>query len=103
MPEIFEIYVVRHAIAEMRGEAWPDDSKRPLSEAGILRMRKNARGLLRLGVEIDVILTSPLVRARQTAEILAATFDVRPPLVVSDALAPGGAFDAAMADLEKQS
>ena len=50
-------------------------------------MRKAARGLARLGVTFDVILTSPLVRTRQTAEIVAAAFDLRPPIVAVESLA----------------
>ena len=64
--------------------------KRPLTEEGMSRMRKAARGLARLGVAFDVVLTSPLVRARQTAEIVAAASTPRPPLVNVDSLAPGG-------------
>jgi phosphohistidine phosphatase len=101
MAKHYELYLIRHAIAEERGDAWPDDTKRPLTEDGSDRMRKNARGLVRLGVEFDVILTSPLVRTRQTADIVASAFNVRPPIVVSDALAPGGTYEALLADLEK--
>jgi phosphohistidine phosphatase len=56
---------------------------------------------VRLGVSIDVVLTSPFVRTRQTAEILAAAFTPRPAVVNVEALAPGGAFSALMAELEK--
>jgi phosphohistidine phosphatase len=96
-----ELYLVRHAIAEERGAAWPDDAKRPLTPDGIGRMKKATRGLARLDVTIDVILTSPLVRARQTAEILAAGLDPHPAIVTSDALAPGGSYAALVADIEK--
>lgn len=96
-----ELYLVRHAIAEERGEAWPDDTKRPLTAAGMTRMKKAARGLARLGVVIDVVLTSPLVRTRQTAEILAAEIDPHPAMVNTDALAPGGTYTALIAELEK--
>jgi phosphohistidine phosphatase len=101
MPGPYELYLVRHGLAEERGEAWPDDAKRPLTEDGIDRMRKAARGLARLGVTIDVVLTSPLVRARQTAEIVAAAIDPRPSLVAAESLSPGGSFAAVVADLEK--
>jgi len=101
MPRSFELYLIRHAIAEERGEAWPDDSKRPLTDEGISRMRKAARGLERLGVVLDVVLTSPLVRARQTADIVAAVFAPRPPIVSLDSLAPGGTFQSVVADLDK--
>jgi phosphohistidine phosphatase len=84
-----KLYLVRHAIAAERGEAWPDDTKRPLTSKGTSRMREVAKGLRDLRVSIDVILTSPLVRAKQTAEILAAGLDPSPPVAVVAALAPG--------------
>ena len=98
-----ELYLIRHGIAEDRGDAWPDDSKRPLTEEGIARLRKIARGLQRFGVAIDVLVTSPFVRTRQTAEVVAATFDPRPPIVTAESLTPGGSYQALLADLEKQS
>jgi len=97
----YELYLVRHGLAETRGESWPDDTKRPLSEEGMARLRKQARGLSRLGVVVEVMLTSPLVRTLQTAEIVAAAFDPRPHIVNVESLAPGGSFAAVMADLEK--
>jgi phosphohistidine phosphatase len=97
----YELYVIRHGLAEERGDAWPDDNKRPLTDEGISRMRKSARGLSRVGVTIDVILTSPLVRARQTAELVAGNLDPRPSLVNVDSLAPDGSYAAVLADLEK--
>ena len=56
-----------------------------------------------MGVSIDVVLTSPLVRTRQTAEIVAAAFSPRPSLVNVEALAPGGTPPALAAELEKHS
>jgi phosphohistidine phosphatase len=97
----FELYLIRHAIAEERGEKWPDDNKRPLTEDGIARMRKAARGLARIGVTLDAVLTSPLVRARQTAEIVAAAGDSKPPIVNIESLTPDGGYAAIVADLEK--
>jgi phosphohistidine phosphatase len=102
MPGPYELYLVRHGEAEERGDAWPDDTKRPLTGDGMSRMRKAARGLARLGVGLDAILTSPLVRARQTAEIVAGEMAPRPPLVNVDSLAPDGGYAAVIADLEKQ-
>src|SRR5436190_10015141 len=102
MPGPFEIYVIRHGLAEERGDAWPDDSKRPLSEDGVSAMRKSARGLERLGVTIDVVLTSTLVRAKQTAELVAGALNPRPPVSTVDSLAPGGTYQEIVADLEKQ-
>jgi phosphohistidine phosphatase len=98
-----ELYLIRHGIAEERGEAWPDDHKRPLSERGMSRLRRSARALAKVGVTLDVVLTSPLVRTRQTAEIMAGGFDPKPHLVNVESLAPGGSYQAVLADLEKQS
>jgi phosphohistidine phosphatase len=97
----FELHLIRHGLAEERGEAWPDDNKRPLTTDGISSMRKEARGLARLGVLLDVMLSSPLVRARQTAELVAAALDPRPSLITVDSLAPDGNYAAIMSDLEK--
>jgi phosphohistidine phosphatase len=97
----YELYLIRHGLAEERGENWPDDAKRPLTAEGVTRLRRSARGLARLGVSLDLMLTSPLVRARQTAETLAADFDPRPAIVVMDALAPEGSIQAVIADLHK--
>jgi phosphohistidine phosphatase len=102
MPGPYELYLIRHAIAEQRGDKWPDDSKRPLTADGIAKMEKAARGLARLGVRLDVILTSPLVRARQTADIVAAELEHHPPIVTADALVPGGDYPSVIAALEKQ-
>lgn len=97
----YELYLIRHGLAEDRGDAWPDDTKRPLTEEGMSRLKKIARGLARFGVSIDTVLTSPLVRTRQTAEIIAAGLDSRPTVVNADSLAPEGTFAAVVADLEK--
>jgi|SRR5437660_795474 len=103
MPGPYELYLIRHGVAEERGDAWPDDAKRPLTEEGMDRLRKESRGLARLGVSIDVILTSPLVRTRQTAEIVASALDPRPNLINAESLAPGGTFQSVVAELEKHS
>jgi phosphohistidine phosphatase len=103
MPGPYELYLIRHAVAEERGDEWPDDAKRPLSDDGASRMRKAARGLDRLGVTLDVVVTSPLVRAKQTAELVAEAMNPRPPIVTAESLAPGGTYQEVVTDLEKQS
>jgi phosphohistidine phosphatase len=84
-----ELYLVRHAIAAQRGEDWPDDDKRPLTERGISRFTEAVTGLKSLDVELDEIFTSPLVRAKQTAQYLSSGLPSKPPVSVVDALAPG--------------
>mgnify|MGYP001170016060 CR=1 FL=1 len=96
-----ELYLVRHAIAAERGEAWPDDDKRPLTERGIARFKQGVAGLGKLDAVIDEILTSPLVRAKQTADLLSAGLDSKPPVRVLDALAPGHEPDQIMAQLAR--
>ena len=99
---MIELYLIRHGVAEERGEAWPDDTKRPLTQEGMAKLRKAARALDRLDVALDVIVSSPLVRTRQTAEIIAGGLDPHPHVVTVDSLAPGGSIASVMADLEKQ-
>jgi phosphohistidine phosphatase len=84
-----ELYIVRHAIAAERGPEWPDDAKRPLTERGIERFKEIVDGLVWLDVQVDAVFTSPLVRAKQTAQFLSSGLPAKPPLAVLDALAPG--------------
>jgi phosphohistidine phosphatase len=84
------VFIVRHAIAAERGEKWPDDAKRPLTHDGAARMRSAAEGLAAMGVSLDVVITSPLVRAEQTADILVKCLGGEAKLVTAPALAPGG-------------
>ena len=66
-----DLLIIRHAIAlERDRHRWRDDGARPLSPAGIRRARKAAAGLKQFSKSPDRLLTSPLVRARQTAQIL---------------------------------
>jgi len=67
---LMQLYLVRHGIAVDGGEAIPDGS-RGLTDKGRRRFHKTARAFGKLGHRLDLILTSPLVRAVQTAEILA--------------------------------
>jgi phosphohistidine phosphatase len=83
-----EIYLVRHGIAAERGE-YATDEERPLTFDGDRKTRKVAKQLVKLGLQFDLILTSPLVRARQTAKILQAA-ELSKKIEISSALAPDG-------------
>ena len=96
-----EIYLVRHAIAAERGDVWPDDSKRPLTTRGVDRFTECVAGLARLDMAVEEIFSSPLVRAKQTASLLAAGLPGKAPIKLLDALAPGHAPAAAMQELAK--
>jgi phosphohistidine phosphatase len=98
---MLELYLIRHGVAEERGKDWPDDSKRPLTPDGIARLRKAARGLNAVDVGFDQIVTSPLVRTRQTADVFAETLKSKPSVSMSDALAPAGTPAAVLQELAK--
>ena len=102
MAAILELYLIRHAIAAERGPKYPDDRKRPLTPDGIKRFKEGVRGLVAVGVELDVILTSPLTRAEETAALLSSGLKKRVPVETSDVLSPGGKFQALVEAVKKQ-
>jgi len=66
-----EVILVRHAIAHERNhQRWPDDSQRPLTEEGVRKFRKAARGIAACLPTAPALLTSSYVRARETAAVL---------------------------------
>ncbi len=83
------LLVVRHGIAAPRESFDGPDAARPLTDAGRTRMERGARGIARLVPELECIWTSPLVRARQTAQILAAAYAGKPALGEAAWLRPG--------------
>jgi phosphohistidine phosphatase len=93
-----EIYFLRHGEAAKKGEWDGGDDERPLSKEGTARMTREASAIAGLRLGLELIITSPLVRARQTANILARALRLgenaaehrgRESLVVDDLLAPG--------------
>ena len=91
----------REGVAAERGEEYPDDSKRPLTSDGIARLRKESKALEALDVSLDQILSSPLVRARQTADVIAEGLKAKPPVAVTDSLTPAGSPAAVIQELGK--
>jgi phosphohistidine phosphatase len=87
------LYLVRHAVAEEPAAGVADEARR-LTRRGGKRFARLVRRLAGAGVAIDLIATSPLVRARQTAEILAETLPAAPRIEVVDALAPPADWQA---------
>jgi phosphohistidine phosphatase len=81
------LYIVRHAIAA-QSTAGVADEDRELTKEGIEKMKKAADGLRAIDAIPDIVLSSPLARARQTAEILIEAFDRKPTLSLSSALSP---------------
>jgi phosphohistidine phosphatase len=74
-------YFLRHGIAAEAGEFHGSDFDRPLTDEGHERMVREAKTMAALSIELDVILTSPLVRAKQTAAIVAKELKIRDRLV----------------------
>jgi phosphohistidine phosphatase len=73
------LYLMRHAEAgDADPRRWPDYRQRPHSEVGHREHAVVAAALRRMGVRFDRLLTSPLVRARQTAEITAVAYGGAP-------------------------
>jgi phosphohistidine phosphatase len=98
-----ELYLVRHAIAAERGPNYPDDRERPLTSEGVARFKRVVEGLKDLAVKPELVLTSPLVRASHTAELLVAGIGGKPRLEPLEALAPGGRMAVVLEAIAKQS
>jgi phosphohistidine phosphatase len=95
-----QLFLMRHGIAEQRtGPFGSSDAKRPLTPKGRKRTKQIASGLRRLGVGFEWIVTSPLVRARETAEILAEAAPGNVRFDPCTALRPGGSFEELMSFL----
>jgi phosphohistidine phosphatase len=87
------IYIIRHAWAYEHGDPrWPDDSQRPLEQEGAERFAQIVKLLKQRGFAPEAIATSPYVRCRQTAEIVAAHSTQSPQIIDLDALKPGSDF-----------
>ena len=94
------LYLIRHAIAEEESPSG-EDSQRELTDKGAKKMRIIAKGLRTLGVEFDLILSSPYIRAVQTAEILSEVFKKKK-FVLSDHLMPAGDMDLLIAEINEK-
>jgi phosphohistidine phosphatase len=96
------IYLLRHGIAE---DATPRiaDHERALTDEGRKRLRKAAPVWQRLVATPDVVLTSPLRRARETADVFVEAVGFRGEVRVEDALEPNGAAATAISLLEAES
>ena len=98
-----KIYLIRHSNAVDPGTpGYEDDSARPLTEKGHEKMRRIASALKTLGVVPDLIVSSPYLRARETAEILAKELKYRSELAFSDALAPMGDADRIIGEINEK-
>ena len=98
-----DLLIVRHAIAfERNSKRWPDDGERPLTPDGMVKARKAAKGLKQITERPTRVLTSPLVRAKQTAAIL-TEFAGWPKAVECVELSPSKSPEALFTALREQS
>ena len=82
-----KLYLLRHAIAVARGTpGFEVDSKRPLTPKGRRELFRIGEGMKALGLSFDLILSSPYLRASQTAEVIAGVFDLNEKVELCDAL-----------------
>jgi phosphohistidine phosphatase len=99
----YALYIMRHGLAVTRGGVrFSDDVQRPLVPEGKEKMREIAEGLKRMGFEVDWIVSSPLVRAVETAGIIAESLASTAPVDVCEAMRPGGSPEEVIAFLAKR-
>ena len=98
-----DLYIIRHAIAQQLDKKNDfTDEKRDLTSEGRERMREVAKGMRKLDVELDLILTSPLVRAVETAEIVATALGLsKKEIEQTDNLKPGASIDRLFSEIKK--
>jgi phosphohistidine phosphatase len=95
------VYMLRHAIAEERGKAGYPNDDRPLTEVGRNKMSKEAKGISKIVGKVDVILTSPMIRAHDTAKIVARALGAESKIKVCKDLTPGHSLKKLLASLSK--
>ena len=85
------LYILRHGIAtEPNTQGLAKDADRPLTPEGKRKLWQIAEAMAALELGFDLVLSSPYVRARQTAEIIVEALKARKRLEFSDSLTPGG-------------
>lgn len=98
-----ELFILRHGIAADKDDArYKKDEDRPLTEEGHKKTLRIARRMKELGLSFDLVLSSPLARARQTAEITASVLGCKNKLKFSPHLAPAGDKGALVRQLNGQ-
>ncbi len=85
-----KLYLLRHGIALDRiGGAIKSDADRPLTKEGEVQTSQVALGLAKIGVKANLVISSPLVRARQTADIILDILAKGTQMQITNSLAPG--------------
>jgi phosphohistidine phosphatase len=99
------LFILRHGIASDPGEhGLPKDlpdAERPLSAKGKQKLWRSTKAMQKLDLKFDAVVSSPLLRARQTAQIVTEAFEIRRKLILTDDLAPAGDPKALLDQLNK--
>lgn len=98
---MLELYIIRHGLAGKSLEDEALDEERPLKKKGKEMMKDIAKGLQTLKIGFDVVVTSPLLRAKETAEIVNALCSDTKEVTVTDLLCPDASYDNLIKFLNK--
>src|SRR5262249_14528043 len=96
------IYLLRHGIAAPANEDNQfSDAKRALTPEGATKMREVTAGLRKLGVTFDLVVSSPLLRAKETADIVVEGLKIKEPTREWKQLEPDGSIEELISQLQK--
>jgi phosphohistidine phosphatase len=95
-----KLYLLRHGDAVEPGDPRYKESERPLTPKGKQRTKQLAHLLRRIEISFDAILSSPLARARETAEIVARNLEIEGNLRTSDFLSPSGNMEKLVLEID---
>lgn len=96
-----ELFIIRHGFAGQSLEDRAMDEERPLKKKGKEQIKGVAKGLKELNLCFDVVITSPLLRAKETAEIINSYCGDSKKVIENDLLRPGGSFSNLIKFLNK--
>jgi len=96
-----DLYFLRHGLAGQHGDPkYKDDSLRPLTKEGKHKLIAAAQGMKRLRLKFDLVLTSPYLRAKQTAEIIAEAYKIKSQKIeLTDNLLPPASAKQLLAEI----
>jgi phosphohistidine phosphatase len=95
------VYILRHGTAVARGSGVYPNDDRPLTENGKRKMAMSAGGIAKVAGEVDVILTSPLIRAQETARIAARALGIKEKVEICKELLPGTSLKQTLVHLAR--
>ena len=94
-----KLYILRHGDAAEHGDPRYKEDERPLTPKGIQRTKQLAHALRLMEISFDAVLSSPLVRARQTAEIAARGLKIERKIDLTENLSPSGSMSKLVTEI----